>query len=154
MFGFDDLPNELYLILFSYLKKDQLIESFYQLNQRIDRILLNYFSKIFLTTKLTRKQLQQYQQIDSLINYLVIDNYQIGKEFLCKDIPLKNLSEIKLIDSAIDFSEKLQPEIINIVCTNFNENNQKIHFQSKQIQFEFISSEYAKKYDDLKTKST
>ena len=155
MFGFDDLPNELYLIVFCYLTKDELIESFYQLNQRINSILLKYFSRIFLQTKLTRKQIEQYQQIDAFIQNLTIENYQIGKEFICEKISLKNLSRIQFIDSALELYEnvieRIQPEIIAFVSTCFCQNQRKFDFQSKSIQkfqFEFLSNDFATKYDD------
>ena len=152
MFDFDELPNELYLIIFSYFKKYQLIQSFYQLNRRINYLIIKYFLHINLSTKFPNKQFKEYLNIQSFISSLTIESNQIEKSFL-NQIQLDSLNQIKLIDSAIDLQEyildKFQPETLHLVFTSLNElnRNSQINFQSlKKLELEFYIGEYAKNY--------
>lgn len=155
MHYFDELPNELFLIIFSYLEKSQLIESFFQLNKRLNNLLLKYIYHINLSSILTKNQFNQFLKIYSFIYSLNIENYQIGNDFIqkFKFIPLENLYRIKLLDYGIDLYEEIlqrfKPEILNIVITSLNQDNKSYQFFStslKQLEIEFQIGEYAKKY--------
>ena len=89
MFHFEDLPNELVLIIFSYLTKFELLESFLKLNQRFNILLLKYIHHINLSSILTKIQLDKYLNnylplINNHIYSFTFDNYQIGNIFLKK----------------------------------------------------------------------
>lgn len=152
MFCLEDLPNELFLLIFSYLKKFELIESFLQLNNRLNNLLLKYISHINLSTIFRKNEINHFLNINSFISSITIDNYQIGNYFIDK-INLENLYRIKFIDNGIDlqekFFEKFQPEILNIVITSSNSNDKQCKFISKslkRLEIEFQSGEYAKRY--------
>ena len=160
MFHLEDLPNELFLIIFSYLTKFELLESFLKLNLRFTILLSKHIHHINLSSTLTRSQLDKYSKNDfpHINNYIysfTFDNYQIGKDFLEKTklIQSENLYQIKLIDNGIDLEEDLlerfKPDILNIVITSLNHENKRWKFLStsvKRLQIELETGENAKKY--------
>jgi len=160
MFHLDDLPNELFLIIFSYLTKFELLESFLKLNIRFNILLSNYIHHLYFSSILTKNQLDKYSQsyfpfINNYIYSLTFDNYQIGNDFLekTKFIQLENLSRIKLIDNGIDLQEDLlqrfKPDTLNLVITSLNQENKRWKFLStsvKRLQIELETGENAKKY--------
>lgn len=148
MFCLEDLPNELFLIIFSYLKKYELIKSFYELNKRLNSILFKFVYHINLSSIITKDQLEKYLNIYSFIYSLTIDNYQIGNYFFekIKFIQLENLYRIKLIDNGIHLLERIKPDVLNIVITSLNHENKFLLTSLKRLEIEFQIGEYAKKY--------
>jgi hypothetical protein len=148
MFCLEDLPNELFLIIFSYLKKYELIKSFYELNKRLNSILFKFVYHINLSSIITKDQLEKYLNIYSFIYSLTIDNYQIGNYFFekIKFIQLENLYRIKLIDNGIHLLERIKPDVLNIVITSLNYENKFLLTSLKRLEIEFQIGEYAKKY--------
>jgi len=160
MFHLEDLPNELFLIIFSYLTKFELLESFLKLNIRFNILLSNYIHHLYFSSILSKNQLDKYSQnyfpfINNYIYSLTFDNYQIGNDFLekTKFIQLENLSRIKLIDNGIDLQEDLlqrfKPDTLNLVITSLNQENKRWKFLStsvKRLQIELETGENAKKY--------
>jgi hypothetical protein len=160
MFHLEDLPNELFLIIFSYLTKFELLESFLKLNIRLNILLSNSIHHLYFSSILTKNQLDTYSQnyfpfINNYIYSLTFDNYQIGNDFLekTKFIQLENLSRIKLIDNGIDLQEDLlqrfKPDTLNLVITSLNQENKRWKFLStsvKRLQIELETGENAKKY--------
>jgi len=152
MFCLEDLPNELFLIIFSYLKKYQLIQSFFQLNKRLNSILFKFVYHINLSSIITKDQLDKYLNIYSFIHSLTIDNYHIGNYFLdkIKFIQLQNLYRIKLIDNGINLQENLlkifKPDVLTIVITSLNQEKKFLLTSVKRLEIEFQIGEYAKKY--------
>jgi len=160
MFHLEDLPNELILIIFSYLTKFELLESFLKLNIRFNILLSNYIHHLYFSSILTKNQLDKYSQnyfpfINNYIYSLTFDNYQIGNDFLekTKFIQLENLSRIKLIDNGIDLQEDLlqrfKPDTLNLVITSLNQENKRWKLLStsvKRLQIELETGENAKKY--------
>ena len=148
----EDLPNELCLMIFSYLTKCQLIETFTRLNQRFDRLLGRYLSHVYLSANFTRNDFKSFEQIQSWIRSVTIENERIGREFL-RRYQLNNLQRIKFIDQIgnnfnEEISNKYQPEIFHFVFTSFQQQNSPFRIQCnslKEVQLDFYQSEYAKK---------
>lgn len=147
----EGLPNELCLLVFSYLNKWQLIESFYRLNQRFDRLLFKYLSHVYISSNIRRKDLDYLAKISSWIESVTIENQQIGREFL-KKCHLENVHRIKLIDHGTEFYQeilsKYQPERFHLVITSFDQQTKPYRIDSnslKEVQMEFYLPEYAKK---------
>lgn len=147
----EGLPNELYLLVFSYLNKWQLIESFYQLNQRFNRLLFKYLSHVYLSSNVQRKHLEYFTKISSWIQSITIENKQIGREFL-QQCQLNNLQRIKLIDHGMEFYQeilsKYHPGKFHLVVTSFDQQKKSYRIQSEgleEFQMEFYLPEYAKK---------
>jgi hypothetical protein len=160
MFYFDELPNELILMIFSYLTKFELLESFLKLNTRFNCLLSKYIHHINLSSIFTKNEINKFSKdyfsyIKNEIYSLTIDNYQIGKDFLqtTKSIQLENLFRIKLIDHGIDLQQELlkrfNPEVLTVVITSLNQENKQWELAStsvKRLEIEFETGEIAKKY--------
>jgi hypothetical protein len=160
MFYLEELPNEIFLIIYSYLTKFELLESFLTLNQRLNDLLSKYVNHINLSSILTNNQLNRFSKnyfphINSYISSLTIDNYYIGNDFLekTKFIQLDNLYRVKLVDNGIDLQhdllQRFKPEILNIVITSLNQESKHWKFVStslKRLEIDLEIGEYAKKY--------
>ncbi len=59
MFYLEELPNEIILIIYSYLSKFDLLESFLKLNQRLNNLLSRYLNHINLSSILPNNQIEK-----------------------------------------------------------------------------------------------
>ena len=134
MLVFDDLPNELILIILSHLTKFQLFQSFSNLNRRLNDLVGNFVQHLSLSSSVSRTQFDalfdnHLRSIQSLLCSLSIENDTVGNYLLEKTqfIPLHNLSRLKLIDRALDLHEHLfksiEPDRLDIVVTPFYPND-------------------------------
>ena len=162
MFDLEDLPNELLLMIFSYISQLELSQSFLQLNQRFTNLLIPYFRHWNLSSKFEQKKLNRlfinyFPLLNNFVSSLTIDNEHIGREFLekTKSIPFENFSYLQLIDNAIelteDFIEKFSPECLKLVQTPFYQENKRDYFLPKSIKD--LSLHFHIEYDTEKYRS-
>lgn len=150
MLSFEDLPNELILLIFSYFNRSELFQSFLQLNKRFTSLLVEHFHHLHLSKTFTQEDFQRlmieyFPVMKDYISSLTIDHPCIGKEFLrrIESVPLNHFFSVHLIDEAIDFHEeflqRFQPDRVQITSTSFYPTKNPIRLQStsiKQIQLD------------------
>src|SRR5690349_18040681 len=87
MLTFEELPNELFHNVLSYLHSDEIIYSFLKLNIRFYCLCLPYISRLNLSTS-TNIHLwntENFQLIPSLIKTLKLNDTQLDWIFDCPD---------------------------------------------------------------------
>jgi hypothetical protein len=56
----EELPNELFFLIFSYLKSDMVIQTFINLNQRFQSLILQFTRHLVLSTDIEPSWIKQY----------------------------------------------------------------------------------------------
>lgn len=154
----EDLPNELLLIVFTYLSKLHLFQAFLRINGRLNDLLSKYAHHINLSSVFSQLEIEQYchnvlPQLKDTVYSLTLDSGHIGRSLLetAKCIPLHNLSRIKLIGRGLDLQEDLlrvlRPDVLHLVITSFNETSKLCPLASTSVQrlkIEFETGEDAR----------
>lgn len=145
MFLFEDLPNELILIIFSFLQPSDLFEKFLRLNSRLKNLLVEHFRHVELLKSFDQENFRKFVDeflplTNDFVRSLTIDHQIIGNEFLhrTKSIRFDCLENLRLIDDAIDLSDeflrRFPLEFLRLSSTSFYERTKSISLQSKSIK--------------------
>lgn len=118
---FDNLPNELYLCIFDYLNKIDLIYSFLNLNRRLNILLTHSYhftSKYIDLTKLNPNVFQFYclqKQINNEIYSIKLNDHQLKHLLFSSNNQLKQLYLSLENDFYIDLKSQFVFEYLQIL---------------------------------------
>ncbi len=81
----EELPNELFLLIFSYLKSNMVIQTFIDLNQRFQSLILQFTRHLVLPTDTESNWINNYMlSIKNDIETLTLNVELIASVFSCK----------------------------------------------------------------------
>ncbi len=105
----EELPNELFLLIFSYLKSDMVIQTFLDLNQRFQSLILQYSRHLVLSADIDPNWIKKRMlSIENNIQTITLNIKLIRSVFFGK-YSYPNLHSITLY-SSIDWQVELDTE--------------------------------------------